>query len=195
MGLFFSHMGFDFESGRRWSENVILLVCAYAVTNYASVGAGLKVLRLLNDFEAAGATGAGLDLGVTVVILERLTAALVGRDLWTRVSWDTSKWETLAPAVTLGFEWRPFDRWAAIGDFVLRESAVHTAAAGLEWQAFRELLWLRGGATVLMPGSQRTYPSAGIGLHYHAFFLDYAVSFDEESSLETGHRASLRVQF
>jgi hypothetical protein len=195
VGVFFSHMGFDFESGKTWSENLILVGGSYAVTNYASVGIGLKVLRALNDFDTANATGAGLDLGLTVVVFENLTASLVGRDVWTRVSWDTSKWETLAPAVTLGFEYRPVRRWAAVGDFILRESAVQRGAAGLEWQAFRDLLWLRAGATVVIPGGSRTYPSAGIGLHYRSFFLDYAASFDEESALETGHRASLRVQF
>jgi len=194
-GLFFSHLGFDFASGNGWAENVVQVGLGAAVNNFATVGIGVKGLFLGNDFDSGGASGAGFDLGVAVLLVDDITAAVVGRDVWTRLSWDTSKWETLAPSVTLGFEYRPGARWTGEVDFVLREGTAQRAAVGLEWQAFRDLLWLRGGLTVVTPGGRRTFPSAGAGVGLSHFVLDYGVSFDGEDDFEEGHRISLRAMF
>jgi len=194
-GLFLSHFGFDFTSGASWSESVVQGGVAMAVNNFTSVGLGVKGLFLANDFDAAGASGAGFDLGVSVLLVDKITASLVGRDVFTRVSWDTAKWETLSPSVTLGFEYRAARRWTSEVDFVLREGTAQRAAAGLEWQAFRNLLWLRGGLTLVTPGGRRTYPSTGAGLAFSHFVLDYGVAFDAEDALQDGHRVSLRALF
>jgi hypothetical protein len=194
-GFFVSHLGFDFTSGAGWSESVVQGGVAIAINNFASAGLGVKGLFLSNDFDTAGATGAGFDLGVSVLLVDRITAAVVGRDVFTRVSWDTSKHETLAPSLTLGFEYRPHRRWTTEVDFMLREGAAQRAAAGLEWQVFRNLVWLRGGLTMVTPGERRTYASTGAGLAFSHFVLDYGVSFDAEDALEDGHRVSLRALF
>lgn len=194
-GLFLSHFGFDFTSGATWSESVVQGGVAMAVNNFASVGLGVKGLFLSNDFDAAGASGAGFDLGISVLLVDHITGSVVGRDVFTRISWDTAKWETVSPSVTLGFEYRPARRWTSEVDFVLREGTAQRAAAGLEWQAFRNLLWLRGGLTMVTPGGRRTYPSTGAGLAFSHFVLDYGVSFDAEDALQDGHRVSLRALF
>ncbi|MFQ5600435.1 MAG: hypothetical protein ACE5G2_07770 [Candidatus Krumholzibacteriia bacterium] len=194
-GLFISHMGFDFDSGRSWTENTFLIGAAYALNNFATLGVGFKVLRLDNDFESADAKGAGVDLGLSVLVLDRLTASVVGRDTWTRVRWDTSTWETLEPSITFGFEYRPLRGWTAEADFVLREDTLQRTVGGVEWQAYRDILWLRGGLTVLSTDEQRTFPSAGAGVRFSRFVLDYAASFDDEDALEVGQRVSLQIHF
>jgi hypothetical protein len=192
-GLFVSHLGFDFESGNGWSENVLVLGAAVAANNYMTLGIGLKALQLGNDFHEGGADGAGFDLGLSLLVLDRLTAAVVGRDVWTRVNWDTGKLETLDPSLTIGFEYRPFGRWAGEADFVFRQGAAQSTALGVEWQPFRDVLWLRGGLTFIAPGGSRAYPSTGAGVRFGRFVLDYGVSFDEEDALGVGQRVSLRA--
>ncbi len=194
-GAFVSHLGFTFGSGNGWSENTFLFAAAMALNNFTTVGAGFKGLQAQNDFEATDGQGAGLDLALTVLVFEKLTAAVVGRDVWTRVRWDTSTWETLHPALTLGFEYRPAARWNVMADLVLRQSAVDTAALGVECQPYRDAFWVRGGITSHTPGESRIYPSAGAGVRLSRLVFDYGAAFDDDESLGVGQRVSLRVIF
>ncbi len=194
-GLFVSHMGFDFDSGATWGETTFLVGFGYAFTNFASLGVGVKALRVANDFVEADASGSGLDVSLSVLVTNWLSAAIVGRDVWTRVRWDTSNWETLEPAMTVGLEVRPTPRWTVVGDFMLRESTTQRLGFGVEWQAYRDLLWLRGGLTGVTPGETRVYPSFGVGVLYGHVRVDYAASFDHEDALETGHRVSVGLLF
>lgn len=194
-GLFISHLGFTFASGKDWSENVFQFAAAMAVNNYTSVGMGIKGLQANNDFDSADGQGVGLDLGLTVLVFDQLTAVIVGRDVWTRVHWDTGRWETLEPSVTAGFELRPARRWEVEADLSLRQGSLHTAAGGVECQVYRDLFWLRAGATFVVPGESRFYPSAGAGVRYSRLVLDYGAGFDEEDSMGIAQRVSLRVSF
>ena len=194
-GLFVSHLGFTFASGSGWSENVFQFSAALSLSNYASVGASLKGLQAHNDFEAGDAQGLGCDLALTVLVLDDLTLAVVGRDLYTRVQWDTGRWETLQAEVTAGLEFRPGRRWILETDAALRQGALHIVAGGAEWQAYRELLWLRAGLTYVAPGESRVYPSAGVGFRLSRLVLDYGAAFDEEDALGIGQRVSLRIVF
>lgn len=191
-GIFFSNMGFDFDSGVHWSENTLQLGVARALNNYASIGIALKALRVLNDFEAADAKGVGFDIGLTVLVWERLTAAVEGRDTWTRVRWDTGTWETLERSPTFGLDYRPIDDLDAVVDLTWRESSLYRLAAGLEWHPYRDVLRLRGGLTRFDAG-RTTYPSVGVGIRVSRFEVDWAASFDDEEDTDLGQRVSLRV--
>ena len=194
-GVFLGRLGVEFPSGKTWAENTITFGVALALNNFTSIGVGLKALVANNDFESADGSGAGFDLALTVLVLERLTLAMVGRDVWTRVRWDTSTWETLKPSVTLGLELRPAPAWTSEVDFIFRQGTLQATAIGLEWETFRDLLWLRGGLYVLRPGDSRLAPSTGAGVRFSRMVLDYGVRFDEEDAQGIGHRVSLRVIF
>ena len=194
-GMFLSHLGFTFASGNGWSENVFQFSAAVAFSNYASVGASVKGLQAHNDFDAGDGQGAGFDLAVTVLVFERLTLAIVGRDVFTRVQWDTGTWETLQPEVTTGLELRPGNRWIVEADVAARQSSLHMAAGGVEWQAYRDVFWLRGGVTYVVPGESRVYASAGAGLRWSRLVLDYGAAFDEADAMGIGQRVSLHVAF
>lgn len=194
-GLFISHLGFTFPSGSGWSENVFQFGAAVALSNYASAGATIKGLQAHNDFEAGDGQGAGVDLALTVLVLERLTLAVVGRDVFTRVHWDTGTWETMQPVVTTGLELRPGSRWYVEADVALRQGGLYTAAGGVERQLYRDLFWLRAGITFVAPGESRTYPSAGAGLRLSRLVLDYGAAFDADDAMAVGQRFSLRVSF
>lgn len=195
LGLFVSHMGFDFESGNTWGETMFLVGAGYAFTNFASLGMGIKGLRVGNDFESADASGAGLDLALSILVTDRLSAAFVATDVWTRVRWETSRWETLEAGLTMGFEYRLTARLTLLADVVVRESSTQRLSLGAEWQVYRQLLFLRAGLTTRTPGEVRNYPSFGAGVHAKHLVVDYGVSLDQEDAFETGHRFSLGVRF
>jgi hypothetical protein len=192
-GLFASHLGFDFASGKSWAENTLQLSGACALNNYTTLGVGFKLLRGSNDFESANASGVGIDLGLTLLVSERLTAAIVAQDLWARLHWDTEKQETLTPTLTAGLEARPGHSWSAEADLTLREGRLDRVMSGLEWRPYRDLLALRGGWTILRAGERRGYPSAGVGLRYDRVIVDYAASFDDADALDVGQRVSLHI--
>jgi hypothetical protein len=191
-GVYLSHLRITFESGD-WTETAAQLAGAFALNNFASVGAALKGLQLRNDFEAGDANGAGLDVALSLLVTERLSAAVVGRDLWTRIGYDTHRWETLASSIQMGAEYRLRRAWSAEADFVLREGNLQRAMLGVEWLAVRDVLALRGGWTALRAGRARNFPSAGAGVRFGRFELDYGASFDNDDSFGIGQRVSLHI--
>lgn len=193
-GAYFAHLGLEFEAGN-WSENTLQLAVAHAINNYTSFGMSLKLLQLGNDFESGDAKGAGVDAGLGVLLTDRLAAAVVARDLWTRVAFDTDTWQTQSPALEIGVEYQPLATWKAEADVVVREGGLQRSAFGLEWRAYEGVLALRGGWTLLRAGDGRGYPSAGASLAHRRFVLDYAVSFDGADAFDTGQRFSLQVHF
>jgi hypothetical protein len=186
-GLFLSHMGLQFDSGKKWSENVLKLSTALALNSYTSVGAGVKLLQANNDFESADGRGVGIDLAF-------LRAALVGRDLWTRIEWDTKTHEVVDRTFTAGVEYAIW-RTAVVADWVIRRKATERFILGAELGLFRERLVVRGAVTSLQAGEARVWPSGGVGISLANLTFDYGASFDEADALDVGHRASLRLQF
>jgi hypothetical protein len=193
-GLFFSHMGFQFDSGKSWSENVLKLAMAFAPNNYTGVGIGVRFLQANNDFDFGNGRGMGLDLALSVQLTERLRGAIVARDLWTRIEWDTDSHEIVRRSFDLGVQ---YERWDAslILDWVVRQAGTERFIAGLEWNLFDEVLAVRGAMTTLLPGEARTWPSGGVGIHLYGLTVDYAASFDEVDSFDIGQRVSLHLEY
>lgn len=193
-GLFVSHMGFEFDSGKKWSENVLQLSMAFALNNYAGIGIGAKLLQANNDFESANGQGAGVDIGLSVHLTERLRGALVARDLWTRIEWDTKTHEIVNRHFSVGLEYA-LGNVSLITDWVIRQKTTERFIVGAEIDLFQEAMAVRGALTRLRPGDTRVWPSAGVGVTLANLTFDYGASFDEADALDVGHRASLRLQF
>jgi hypothetical protein len=162
-GVFFSHMGFPFDSGKEWSENVLKLSTALALNGYTSVGVGVKFLQANNDFESANGRGFGVDVAFALHVTERLRAALVARDLWTRIEWDTNTHEVVHRTFGAGLEYSLW-RVSLVTDWVMRQKATERFILGAEVDLYREMLVVRGALTALLPGESRSWPSAGVGL-------------------------------
>jgi hypothetical protein len=190
-GLLVRHVGFGFDTSA-WSENTLQLSGAAALGNVASLGLSMRLMQLGTDFESGDAWGGGLDVGTSILVTDRLSLAVVLRDLWTRVHFDTGAWQTQKAALESGLEWRPWKSWSACVEGTLREGTLRRAGLGLEWRARREIA-LRGGWTQLAAGETRGFPSAGVGLRWSRFGLDYGASFDEADALGTRQRVSLQV--
>jgi hypothetical protein len=139
--------------------------------------------------------GFGFDLGVSVLVKDNWFASVVWRDLYTRVSFDTETAQTLSPGLDFGVDWELHRGWSGEVDAILREGTLQRIAGGLEWRTYHELVAVRAGFTVVQTGETRTYPTAGAGLRWSHFGLDYGVSFDADDAFGLGHRFALRVAF
>jgi hypothetical protein len=191
-GVFFGHLGLDFDTSG-WSENRVTLAGAFALNNFTSLGAAVRYLGLSTDFDAGDAHGGGLDLSLSILVARRLFAAVVGRDLWTRVKFDTETWETQEPSIDFGLEYRVGKRGSAVGELVFREGTLRRTIVGLEWRPLREALALRGGWSLESGGESRSFPSAGAGIRFRQFGLDYGAAFEDDDALGVTQRVSLHV--
>jgi hypothetical protein len=192
-GLMLTHFGLELGTGD-WSENGVVAAGAMALENFISIGAAAKFLNVANDFEDGGGCGAGLDLAATALVTDRVMAALVVRDAWTRVRWDTRTWQTQPRSFDAGLAVRVHPRWLV--EVNARAGRhVQSTAAGIEWNVVRDVAWLRGGWTTVVLGEARAYPSAGAGVRHDRFGIDYAASFDVADALDFGQRVSLQVRF
>jgi hypothetical protein len=192
-GVFVAHLGLGFETGD-WSENRVQVAAAYALTNYATLGVGAKLLWLTNDFESGNARGGGFDAGLSLLLTDDLFVAAVVRDAYTEVHFDTERIETPSPGFELGinYHWRTLELEL---DGTGRESGLQRTSVGAEWHPWRDQVVVRGGWTVIQAGERRNYPSAGLGVRARMFVIDYGAAFDNEDALGIGQRFSLRVEF
>jgi len=192
-GLLLAHLGLDLDTSS-WSENALVLAGAMALENFISVGASVKYIGVSNDFADGDGRGAGIDLAATALVTDRISAALVIHDFWTRVRFDTQTWQTQPRTADLGVALRVRSAWLVEVDTRFGQH-LQSTAVGVEWEALRDLAWLRGGWTSVAIGEARGYPSAGAGLRYNRFGIDYGISFDDADALDLGQRVSLHVAF
>ncbi len=159
-----------------------------------SVGGSLKVIRrTIGEYSA---WGFGLDVGVLLAPAWGLTFGANLRDVTgTAVSWDTGAKDTIRPSLEIGMAYRvgvPFFKgrfiWA-VGSGRLgedgREAGTEGMNAGMEYQ-YGDLLAVR-------LGSEREHLTAGAGVRYARFGVDYA--FLGHEALGGTHRVSASVRF
>jgi hypothetical protein len=159
-----------------------------------SLGTSLKILNV--DLITSGASGYGLDIGFLYMPIWGLVFGANLRDVTgTVVSWDTGAKDTIRPSLEIGMAYRggvPFFKgrfiWAVgsgrLGDDG-REAGTEGMNAGLEYQY--------GDRLALRLGSEREHLTAGAGLRYARFGIDYA--FLGHEALGGTHRVSGSVRF
>jgi len=192
VGVFVAHMGLDFETSG-WSENRVQASGAVAFNNFTTFGVAVRYLSLSTDFESGNAQGGGFDLSASLLLSRRLFFALIARDVFTRVKFDTGTWQTASPSFDMGLEYLAGRRGSAVGQVTFREGTLRRAGVGVEVRAWPDVLALRAGWSVLTSGGSRSFPSAGAGFHLRRFGLDYGVSFDDDDALGMNQRVSLQV--
>jgi hypothetical protein len=196
------------------TEYALLLSYARAAGDRLSLGGNLKLIRqgLLDNTSF----GMGLDLG----LLYRPTASWgLGMRLadatTTRISWDTGHRETLRPGLTLGAAWsrglpglrgRLNTALALANTFDGRDEASQIASGawgsdlqgGLEYwignaSAFGSGGKGQGSAVAARVGSDAGALTAGAGIRYRSWGVDYAYLSHEE--LDATHRVSASIGF
>lgn len=194
---------------RTFSYNTAMFSYGQELSSDLAVGASLKVLRYL--FDENSALGIGLDLGALARLGEHWTGAAVLRDATgTIVAWDTDTRETISPSLRLGVGWTSpvalLDGTLAVtGELVStfegRGDETVDATAG-RWGGevqfgaeywFREALALRAGSRGIPSSARPLTLSAGAGLRFGPFAVDYA--FVEDEGLDSSHRVSGAVSF
>jgi hypothetical protein len=183
------------------TEYALLLSYATALREKLYAGANLKLIR--QDLVGTTSFGMGVDLGFLYLLNPVWTLGLRLADITTtQISWDTGRREVVNPSGAVGatatLPWKPFDGVLTLAldleaTFENRQEASQFAQGpvGMEVRLGGEY-WFRR-TLALRAGLQGGDVTAGAGLRYRSFGLDYA--FVSRPEFDTTHRLSALVRF
>jgi hypothetical protein len=193
-GVLYGNLALELSDGREYTENALTLAYAYAPEHFVSIGASLGLLLSSSDIGEFDAKGTTLTVGLRVVMLEHMTLAFVGRNLFSRVMFDTGEDYELDRSFTLAAAFEFLDGAVLEGDVVSAFGGVSRVVLGCEGRFFSDVLAIRGGVASVTAGEARTLPHAGLGLRLGRVHLDYNANIDTEEAFDDTHRFSLAVK-
>jgi hypothetical protein len=194
IGVLYGNLALELSDGRKYTENALTLAYAYAPEYFVSIGASMGLLLSSSDIGQFDAKGTTFAVGIRVVMLERVTLALVGRNLFSRVMFDTGEDYNLDRSFTLGAAFEFLDDAVLEGDIVSAFGGVSRVVLGCEGRFFSDVLAIRGGVASVTAGEGRTLPHAGLGFRLGRVQLDYNADFDTDEAFDDTHRFSLAVK-
>jgi hypothetical protein len=183
------------------TEYAIFLNYATAFRPTWYVGGTAKLIR--QDLVGTTSFGIGLDLGILYLPSPALTLGVQLSDITTtQISWDTGRRETVAPSIKIGSAYTrsvaPLSGLLTVSadvglSFDGREEASQFSGGGIGGDFLGGVeYWIRR-TLALRVGTQSGDFTAGAGIRYRGFGVDYAFVPNEE--LNDTHRVSGSVQF
>ncbi|MEO6463049.1 MAG: hypothetical protein ABIP29_08225 [Candidatus Eisenbacteria bacterium] len=194
-GASIAGQGLTLIEGSSYREATFSAGLAWAPTNLGAIGVAARYQRSVSDVPGAEAAGFGVDVGLSFDLSDHFDVALSVKDAFGRTTFENSDDEDRAARLTLGVAGVRHRRWQAELDYVLQHNSTSAVAGGAEFHVVPGVLDLRAGVSREMRGQARIVPSAGAGLSFGAFRMDYAFRFDPDGAFETQHRASLGARF
>lgn len=208
------------DSTYKWSEYTVALSWAMQVEKYIglskyafpkiALGVNLKYFGNTTDLllgtEKITASGFGADLALMLALKENLRIGIVGKNIFSQVTWQTGTKEALPYEIAAGFYYGftsdflvSFD-----GHFLQNDKgapAFDSVSAGAEYamdfgkSAQVQKAALRAGITYL-PDQDSFIAAAGASISMETFSVDYAYQHFLRSELNVNnHRFGLTVYF
>jgi hypothetical protein len=196
-GAMFSDLSADLGGDDTYRENHLRL--AYAFTPEPVVSVAIAAQGFISTSGVAGfdAWGTAIDMAARVAISPRWSLGLVGRDVFSRYSYDDGRDYRKESQYVVGLSRSALFGLAVEADAVWAYSDWSRLQLGAETDWLFERVALRGGVAFLQTGESRTAYTFGasaraigarLGLHY-------AASIDDEDAFGTTHRVSLGFRF
>ncbi len=195
VGASIAGQGLTLVQGSSYREATFSAGLAWAPSNLGAVGVAGRYQRALSDVPGAEATGFGVDVGMSFDLSDHFDVALSVRDAFGRTTFEDSDDEDRAARLTIGVAAVRHRRWQAEVDYVLQHNATSALSGGAEIHVVPGTLDLRAGVSRETRAPARLVPSAGVGLVFGSFRLDYAFRSDPDGAFETQHRAALGARF
>jgi hypothetical protein len=191
IGVCLEHDGVELSQGSDWSSEMVCVGLGYRLAPYASVGLATKLLLSRTGLQGAGAKGFGIDLGAILDVNSVVSLALAVRNSAGTVSWDEGQSES--PPFIGAFGGRLSLPYGVTGNacFSVSNADRSKVGLGIEVPIARTGLDLRAGYLRHGDDNSRGIMTAGFGIAYSRFSLDYAVRMDDEIALGTTHILSV----
>jgi hypothetical protein len=193
-GVMYTNLGADVGAGQTYSENHLRLAYAYSPQPLITFGVAGQVMLASSGVANFDAWGTGVDMAVTVLLTPAWSAAMVGRNAFSRYTFDDGRDEKIERQYVAGIARRLHGAGGLEADFTYVHGGWLRTAVGAETPYLFDRIALRGGATFLSTGEKRAVYSFGISARATGHvLLHYAASLDDENAFGTTHRFSLGV--
>lgn len=196
VGAMLTNLSADIAGGDSYSENH--LRAAYAFTPQAVVSVAIAAQLFFASSGVAGfdAWGTSVDFAGNVSLSENWDVAVVGKDLFSRYSFDDGQDVEKESRVVFGVATRRLPMLTVSADAVRQYGSWTRGLVGVESDYIFSHLALRAGAAFYRAGESRAALSFGASLcAFEARVVaHYGATIDDEQAFGTTHRLSLGVR-
>jgi len=195
LGVSLASEGLTLIEGSSYREATLNAGLAYAPISAGAAGVAVRYQRAFSDVDGTEASSFGVDVGLSFDLADHWDLALTVTDAFGRTTYEDSDDEDRAARTTLGIAAVRRKWWQAELDYVLQYDAMSALAGGFEVHVVPGTLDLRLGVSQELRDPARTVASAGAGLAFSAFRLNYAYSADNDGAFDVQHRIALGARF
>ena len=196
-GAMYTNLNADVGGGETYSENHLRAAYAFTPEPVVSFGIAAQAFRSTSGVPGFDAWGSSIDLAARLSITERWSAALVGRDAFSRYSYDDGRDYQKERHWLVGVARRGFYGIDLEADVTYAYGDWTRALVGAETGYLLDRLALRGGVAFLSAGEARTVYAFGASVRAASdrLAVHYGAGIDEETAFGTTHRFSLAVRW
>jgi hypothetical protein len=195
-GAMFTHLSADVGDGLSYRENHLRL--AYAFTPEPLVSVAIAGQAFLSSSGVAGfdAWGTSVDFAARLSVTSRWSFAAVGRDVFSRFSYDDGRDYHKETHYVVGLARQGLYGVDLEADVVYAYGDWTRALVGAETGYLFRRLALRGGLSFLSAGESRTAYAFGASVRAagERLSVHYGASLDDEDAFGTTHRVSLGLR-
>lgn len=195
-GAMLTHLSADIGDGQSYRENH--LRAAYAFTPEPLLTVAMAGQAFLSSSGVAGfdAWGTSVDLAARLSLTRKWSVAFVGRDVFSRFSYDDGRDYRKEAHYVFGLGRRGLRGVDLEADVVYAYGDWTRGVLGAETDYFFRHIALRGGVAFLNAGEARTAYTFGASVRAagERLSVHYGASLDDEDAFGTTHRVSLGVR-
>ncbi len=193
-GAMFTNLSADLGNGETYQENHLRLAYAWSPQPLLSFAVGGQAFMSRSGVANFDAWGTAVDFAGRVAITPAWSLALVGRDVFSRYSYNDNQNYHKDSRYVVGLARQNFLGVDLEADVEYVHEGWDRARFGAETKYLFGYVALRGGMAVLSAGDRRnTYSFGASAQAARRFFVHYAANLDEEDAFGTMHRFSLAV--
>ena len=194
-GAMFTNLSADLGAGLTYQENHLRVAYAWSPQPLASFGFAGSVFFSQTDVANFDGWGTAFDLAGRLSLSRNWTFALVGRDVFSRYSYDDDRDYKKETQYVVGLSRQNFYGIDLETDVVYVHEGWHRALLGAETHYLFGYVALRGGVGLWSAGDARaTYSFGASARALDRLFVHYGAQIDDEDAFGTMHRFSLAVR-
>lgn len=195
-GATYTNLSADVGAGETYSENHLRLAYAYSPQPVVTFAIAGQVFLARSGVDHFDAWGTSVDMAVTLLVSPSWSVALVGRDAFSRYTFEDGLDDNKERQYVAGIAHKVPGAIDLEADFVyVHDGWLHTLV-GAETPFIYNRVALRSGIAILSSGEGRASYSFGASVRATGnLVLHYAATLDDENAFGTTQRFSLGVRW
>lgn len=196
VGAMYTNISADVGDDNTYSENHLRAAYAFTPEPLVTFGIAAQAFRSSSGVPGFEAWGTSMDLAARLSLTERWSVALVGRDAFSRYSYDDGRDFQKQRQYVLGLARKNLWSVAVEGDMVYAYGGWSRALVGAESGYLFGHVSLRAGMAFYNTGESRVAYTFGASASAAGarLFVHYAASIDDQDAFGTTQRVSLGVR-